>query len=184
MIDAWEMVGRLLTDNAFETAVFGGVYSGPYPMNTCNRVQIPQKDYDTLQAAARTKMQGPLSLMALGEVLVAMRVPNFRNALDGLARAITATGVNTAGRDPVFYQALGASMVDMRLLAQIPNNFQNFGFNLGGAQPDATRIVTDNGVTTAAKAFCGTCWARGCNLKTILWPEHVHPVEDPMTLKF
>ena|ERR1700733_13793164 len=184
MIDAWEIIGRLLTDADFETAVFGGVYSGPYPMNTSNRVSIPKTDYDALQAAVSSKVKGPMSLMALGEILVAMRVPNFRNVLAALAKAIAATGVNTAGRDPVFYQALGASMVDMQLLAQIPNRFQKFGFNLGAAQPDATTIVTDSAVTAAAQPFCDACWERGCSLKTIFWPAHVHPVENPFTIKF
>jgi hypothetical protein len=184
MTDAWEIVGRLLTDADFETAVFGGVYSGPYPMNTSNRVSIPQADFDTLRSAVSTKVKGPLSLMGLGEILVAMRIANFRNVLDALAKTIANTGVNTAGRDPVFYQALGATMVDRQLMAQIPGKFQNFGFNLGAAQPDATTIVTDNNVIAAMLPFCAACWEKGCLLKTLFWPEHVHPVENPFTIKF
>jgi len=184
MTDAWEIVGRLLTDVAFETAVFGAAYSGPYPMNASNRVSIPETDYKALKAAVSTKVKGPISLMALGEILVAMRLPNFRSALDTLAKAIAAAGANTTGQEPIFYQALGATLVDMQLLAQIPNKFQNFGFDLGGAQPDATKIVTDNHVIAAAQPFCNSCWAKGCLMKTIFWSDHIHPVENPFVIKF
>jgi hypothetical protein len=184
MTDAWEIIGRLITDDEFKTEIFGGVYSGPYPMNTTNRAQIPEQDYQTVRERAATKVKGPISLAAAGEVLIAMRFPDFRPRLDDLAKAIKTTGINTAGRKPVFYQTLGASMADMRLLGRIANRFSEFGLEVGGDNDDLTTVLTDNGVIAAAKAFCSTCWTGGCQLRMIFWPEHVHPVESPFSLKF
>jgi hypothetical protein len=181
MIDAWEIVGRLATDRAFATTVFGAKYTTPYQSTPNNRAVIPGPDYDALRKQVRTKIAGPVSLMALGELLVAMRLPGVKDSLDKLAAAIDATGVKTAGRSPMFYAALGASLVDMNLRTQIPGNFGNFGFNLGADEADATKIITDPGVQKLGQDFCKTCWSEGCLMKTIFWPAHVHPFE--FTLK-
>jgi len=187
MIDAWEIVGRLVTDAAFETAVFAINYATPYAVNLSNRAQIPKPDFDALRAVVATRLTGPISLMALGEILVAMRAPNFKATLDQLAAAIANTGVNTGGRTPMFYTALGATMVDSKLRAVIAGNFPAYGFKLDGDAPDAAKIITDAGVGPKADAFCASCWSKGCNLKTVFWDAHIHPVEtlvdNPFVLK-
>jgi len=185
MIDAWEIIGRVLTDADFRNTVLKCGSTKPYPVNATSRADIPDDDYDRLRDAVGTKVKGPISLMALGEMLIAMRIPGLKEPLGKLAAAICNTGVNTTDRTPLFYAALGAAMVDQELLKQLPYDVKRFGFDLTQKdEDDLKNIITDQNVIDAEDPFCMSCWSEGCNLKMLYWEGHLHPIENPFLWRF
>jgi len=182
MIDAWEIIGRWVTDAAFATAIFNTNSATGYPLNATHRVKIPEQNFTNLRAVVASKLNSPVSLMALGEILVAMRFPKFGEAHEGLKQAIAGTAVNTTNRNSLFYTALGAAIVDPKLRQQIATGskqWSDFGFHLTQNDvTDANAILRAPAVQSTADVFCMRCWSEGCNLKTEFWPSHAHPLES------
>jgi hypothetical protein len=193
MTDSWEILGRLAADATFWGDVKKAALSAPPRPGANGRSAIPEGDYkkalDTVRNAGTGLKDQPISLMALGELLVALASNNFRAALDGLATAIQHTGMNTVGRDFNFYVALGAMIVDGQLRGQLLSAppykpFDTFGFVrvLPADRADLVKLGDANqspAVAAAANTLCGTVWHPDCNLKVVIWTGHTHPVANP-----
>jgi hypothetical protein len=125
MIDFWEVIGRALTDEEYREAILGANLSKqPYPERD-GLLEIPKADYDTMLSIIRTRMDGPVSLMALGETIIALTYKGFPINLRKTAEAIRATHVRTQDRDALFYIALGASILDKVLRRKLQHDELN-----------------------------------------------------------
>lgn len=189
MIDFWELMGRMLTDQNFLNAVLGYRATPAFtpavanPMN--QRIAIPQADYDnmrTIVCGARAPMQGkPVSLMALGEILYVLTKPNFASRARAACAALNGLLAPQVTQQAPFYQALGAMTLDGSLRAEMADGgrFAQNGFG-NVDQADQTNLSnylrTGSGGEQAITALCGAGWQNDCNDKMLFWANHTHPI--------
>jgi hypothetical protein len=187
MIDLWEVIGRMLTDEEFREAVLGA--------NVCKK-ELPDKDgcwdipesaYNKMLSIVRTRMDGPISLMALGEMIVSQRFASFGENVRTAAVQIYETSIPTHGRDSNFYIALGAMALDeelrKRLQHEHPNHAQFDAYGFKRVSHDDRRALLkifhkgDKAMEIAFNAVCHDpgLWVPDCNDKMIYWKGHKHP---------
>jgi hypothetical protein len=175
MIDFWEVIGRALTDEEFREAVLGANLNTKAPDQE-GYWEIPEKDYETMLAVIRTRMDGPVSLMALGEIIVSLTYATFSVNLRKVAEQIHATNVRTKDRDAHFYVAMGAMVLDRLLRERLRHDrlnhtqFDTYGFK--HVSHDERRalltIFSDQNRVLEERifAFCeghGSPWVPDCN---------------------
>lgn len=185
MLDLWEYVGRLVTDQLVCNSYLNTQFQNHYAVNGVPQYHpnINDADYDAMRglffAAQGGAPQRPVSLMALGEMLWALTDARFPPAVRQLftdtQNAAAANNIALAGRTPDFYTGLGATTIDPQLRA--PGPLDTAGFvNLKGA--DRTDVLTlANAVDPSMDAFCNSSpWQKDCSARAIQWGGHLHPV--------
>jgi hypothetical protein len=192
MIDFWEMLGRMVTNQNFLNALVG-FKKVQYTVGSDQRALIPNDpstiggqlndDYYLMRQIVQQYMPGkPLSLMALGEMLYALTIPAFRVKGQIAYAKIAQMGI-PAPQNDYFYVALGAMILDDGLRSELVdnNNWNNWGFD-SVAAPDRASLtgllnVNQNAdVVDAVHNFCLTGWDIDCNDRVIEWVGHTHPV--------
>ena len=70
MIDTWEILGRMLTDENFRAHVYRAAPRKQPVINAATRAEFAEKDFKRMRAAVTTVIQDrPISLAGLGEIL-------------------------------------------------------------------------------------------------------------------
>jgi hypothetical protein len=200
MLDLWEIMGRLATDDQFRRAVFNSNFQPTYyqdvdaAKNPNHRVKIPPEDYKNMRAVASLRVDGPISLMALGEILFAMTDARFKKAVSDLADTLAELFAkldepldpSTRGTD--FFQALGVLLIDLNLQQDFvddPTSIHQFALDaLLGDDLDAVHQVLSQlpseGAPTprvflCCQDLCQGSWVPDCNALLAEWDTQVAP---------
>ncbi len=187
MVDFWEVLGRATTDDAFRNEMFDSFANSfpPVPDQTNKYAcRFDDRDYDAARKTVVAKM-GPVSLMALGEWFVVCKLhPDSRPVLDKAAQI--AQGILNGYRspNPVFYQALGAALLDSNFRAAFNGGHErDYGFNLSAPDRAAlAQIIGNNGFQGHSGSFHNLSWSSGgCKDMVIQWAAHpyAHALETP-----
>jgi hypothetical protein len=198
MIDAWEVMGRLLTDDVFRAAVFAAAPTTRPSVNQATRATYRMDAFTSLNTAIRTVITDrPLSLMGLGEILWPLGSDDFRKKLTIAAQVVIQTGINMNRVNYYFYAALGAMMVDGQLRQNLKSSspyspFDTWGWGqlaLADRQalvglfdwtPAGAGVVPTPPFELACENVCRVNWTEDCFLKTIDLTydsgDHTHPV--------
>jgi hypothetical protein len=165
MIDFWEILGRAATDDVFRNTMYDS-FNGKQPAATANPFAclFADADYDTVRNLVIPRI-GPVSLMALGEwLVVSMLHDNTRPLLNNVSQIAQQILTGYQSTNPVFYQALGAGIVDTGFrdafnLAQE----EAFGFRLNAADRNALAPVLADGAFSAQSGqFHDSAWGETC----------------------
>jgi hypothetical protein len=191
MMDTWEIFGRLATNDQFRQAVLAARFTGKYEVD-CDGIKIGAGDYTLARDLARTVIQDrPLSLMALGELIVVLVYPRFRDGLEQLAKEISAD-FTIGERDWRFFVCLGAMFFDSALAADLQadaTSFARYGFlapDYPGREEDIETLqaMFDQDkfpkISNAANDACLDPWEKQCICRVLFWSEHLHPRENPL----
>ena len=187
MIDFWEILGHTATDDAFRKTMyqtFAGKKPAQNPDGDNNFACLfADADYDTVRGLVVAKM-GPVSLMALGEwLVVSMLHPDSQPLLDNLGGTTQHLLAGYTSTNPLFYQTLGAAMVDSSFRDQFnANNEKAYGFNLPAAdRTTLAKVIGDNTFAAQAGIFHDSTWDDSCKDMCIQWPVHpyAHALENP-----
>ena len=191
MIDTWEIVGLLVTNHSFLKDFFATKVSAPdwSKLDTTMRWAIPLEDYEAMRQTVERYYDGPVSLMALGELIVARAYPKFEARLTALADAVphVAGGAKLSKRDPYFYVGLGAMSLDgvlrndLRGTDSAHPQFDTAGFSRVKVTDRALLVKIFDQGNTANPAADGVCdpdgsWNPDCYAKTLAWEDHMHPL--------
>jgi hypothetical protein len=191
MIDFWKMMGFLVTNDNFRADLFS-IPLRTYTMMANQRARIPGdpaaspasggNDYALIRGLVQPYLTGmPLSLMALGEMLVSLTHQDFRADATNVARLIGGLGLS-APDDDNFYIALGAMILDSNLTPKLlAGDWEPWGFGAVTAN-DRDRLnrilnpAVSPAIPNAVHDFCVNLWGHECNDNLIEWPAHTHPV--------
>jgi hypothetical protein len=187
MIEVWEAMGRMLTDEEFREAILGANVSKRAQPDEYGSWAILEQDYNTMLKAVRTRMDGPVSLMALGELIVALTYDNFGQSVRNLFHEICETHVRIDDCDPQFYVALGAIAIDPILRAKLlveQENHAQFDANGFKRVCDADRRALleifrqGNNDMDAAIADFLVPWQIECYLRYCYFLGHKQPMPE------
>jgi hypothetical protein len=186
MNDFWQVFGRLAADDDFRKTVYRHFPVQDYPSDEddCGIV-IHQRDYDDLRPMiAKTNPYLPMSVMALGEILMCISTDLFRTGFHELITAIKDSKVPLANRSPLFYAALGLMLIDGQIVGDFatdPNSFDRhqFGKLTDPEKADLVTIARDNNITRHANSVCYDYWSSGCNAQYSSYDKRVHPTATP-----
>jgi hypothetical protein len=193
MIDFWEMVGRMVTNQAFLKDLIG-FKRVQYPVGGNQRALIPadrstiggaqlNDDYELMRTVVTNYMPGkPLSLIGLGTMLWALTIPSFRTK-GQIAAAKIAQAQLPAPVNDSFYVALGVIIVDDNMRIELIDNGNWAGWGFSSVDPaDRASLakildVNDNPDTVSSvHNFCLTGWPVDCDARMFEWVGHTHPV--------
>lgn len=172
MVDFWQILGHAVTDDAFRGRLFS-TFAGKMPAANPDKTNpfaclFDPNDYNTARGLILTKV-APVSLMALGEWLVVSMVsPSAQTPLDNIAGVLKGIlgkpGAAYVPANEVFYQALGAAIVDTNFRNAFNQNQEgNLGFNLAQRDRDALApAIADSGFIAQAGDFHDVCWDHSC----------------------
>jgi hypothetical protein len=197
MTDAWEILGRMLTDKKFRKSVFRVAPTKRPCVNRATRAKFDEKDYEDLRKVVRRFIPRPISLMGLGEMLWPLAGDSFRNHVEAIVKVIRWTGIRTERENHYFYVALAAMVVDAKLRTKLTGpvdskDWDRFGYS-SLSHEDRKALVDlffwlppNSGVTTltplqkASEDLCDDDWTDDCFIRTIFleYPTgvHTHPV--------
>jgi len=189
MIDYWEVLGRLATDDALRAQLYRDFPVGEYPYdgNGCG-IQIPWAALLRAREVIRPVMKTrPLSVMGLGEVLMSISTNVFRTRFQLVIDEIDASDIETSGRSHWFYAALGLMLVDNNIMTAFSNGGDvfaeaQFGELSGDEADDLQNLALDGKLVALAADLCYVYWSQGCYDKYMQWElditqtYHVHPV--------
>src|SRR5437868_10024261 len=114
MIDFWQIEGALLTNSAFGEELFAKFPTEqPYPYDParCGLV-IDEEDFKEARKVIEKHINEPVSLFALGELLVSITRPGGRAAMRALRQELAKSGRIAQPLNPRFLVALGALVID------------------------------------------------------------------------
>ncbi len=196
MLDLWEVFGRLASDKTFFDNLCAACSSKYYPLAkdvgwlSGKALNIPEKAYQKLHKALAPVVTGPVSLMALGELLMVFSSPKFRSLAAKLVREIEKTHVNTSNRTKLFYTALGCMVLDDTVRSDFANRvYDRNGFGaltegvggLPGEQDDLASLADpEKKVMIKANDLCRLFWHQGCCDQLNFYTGHVHILAQPM----
>jgi hypothetical protein len=168
MIDFWEILGRAVTDDGFRNKMydaFAKTEPKPNP-NERNKYacMFANVDYDSARELVVAKM-GPVSLMGLGEWLVVSALhPKSRALLNNTAGIVQQILHGYNSTSPVFYQTLGASIVDSGFRDKFnAESESDYGFVLSSADRAAlTPVVSDGAFGLECDKFHELAWDEAC----------------------
>ena len=185
MVDFWEMLGHVATDNAFRDTMYD-TFAGKQPQpDNDNKFAclFADDDYGAVRNLVASRM-GPVSLMALGEwLVVSMLHPESRPLLDAVAQNVQALLNGYRSNNPIFYQTLGAAIVDTGFRDEFNAlNEGNYGFHPNQADRDAlAAVIGDGGFGAQAGKFHNNTWDETCKDMCIQNQGHpyAHALEKP-----
>lgn len=186
MIDFWEIIGRTVVDDPFRNQMFSAfaqskAAANPDQGNTFACL-FSDADYDQARQLVLGKM-GPVSLLALGEwLVVSVLHRDSQPSLDNVAKIVQGSLKGYTSADPLFYQTLGAAVVDSGFRDEFNNNGEKaFGFNLSANDRQALApIIADGGFGTQSSTFHDDTWDDACKDMVIQSQGHpyAHALED------
>jgi hypothetical protein len=185
MTDFWEVLGRLVTNGDFRTTLFGAFSPGSYPIDLTHlTASIPKAQYGSAAdiIAKKTFADRPVSVMAIGELLYSMSYQRFRDFVEQLSQAITASRVPTSNRTPLFYMGLGDLIVD----AQTAQFFHAGQFDqahytaLTNPERGDLQTLADPAGSLAkiSSSLCAFLWTVKCFVKQFAYDGHTHPIAN------
>jgi hypothetical protein len=201
MTDFWEILGRIVADTNFRTALFTFPQRNYQPpVNSLANIpadfmslgtEAPNDDYDILRELIKAQpgmADKPYSVTSLGVMLYGLSFPEFRKRATAMGYAIAQSGVVLP---PVtnsgFYTAMGAMTVDAHLRDQlVAGNWRRFGFYTLVPDTDKTtlaklmNVVTNLDVVQSATYFCSFLWDGSCDNKAMEWAgylQYVTPIK-------
>jgi hypothetical protein len=165
MIDFWEILGRAATDDVLRATMYD-TFKGKKPATTANPFAclFADSDYDKVRNLLIPQM-GPVSLMALGEwLVVSMLHDDTRPLLDNVSHIAQQILQGFQSTNPVFYQALGAGIVDTAFRDVFNRNQEgNFGFRLNATDRNALApVFLDGSFSAQSGQFHDTAWGETC----------------------
>jgi len=181
MVDFWEIVGRLVTDGALRTTLFNAISTGSYPLDTRGyRIVIPSDHYDGIRTIVGPKLHGPVSLMALGEILYLLADQRLRVGVTALSTVISNSGAATTGRSAAFYTALGAMVFDDTVRTGFEgDDFTYFPGVTGDEKNTIVSLAVAAGpLQNAASELCRDGWNPDCFVKFRFYTDHTHPLAN------
>ena len=171
MVDFWEVFGRMLTNDEFREDLYHASPDSPYCLGVEDQclgnhgLEIPGSNYDDVRAVViGVVTDGPVSLQTLGELLMILSCPDFRDKANDLAAKIQGA-VNTSNGSKLFYTAVGCMMLDGQVNSAFANDvFDDIQFGgLTGLERDAIGKLARNGpIKTAAVTACMEFWGTAC----------------------
>lgn len=188
MLDAWEIIGRMLTDDDFRASVYKAAPRKHPAINKTTRAEFAERDFTRMRDAVTAVIKDrPVSLAGLGEILwpLVNNTRAFRDSIKKLTKIIEAGGVDTERDDPYFYVALGAMVVDPNLRGTLISEspftpFDDFGFT-SLSEDDRAALVSifsfmdprtvsaEAAADSASNDICETEWGSDCFLRTVWW---------------
>jgi hypothetical protein len=198
MVDFWEVFGRLVTSDRFREDLYDAIPTGfdkVMSVDTGSRLDIPESKYTAARDQIATVMDGPVSLMSAGELVMCIEFQPFRDRTDLLAEQVGDTGVNTRRRRPIFYQALGLMLLDAPVLDLFAHgDFEDAQFGTLNARDrrDIKKIAKDKQVKSQANMLCALFWVPDCFDKLFFYTStvkvdgrprqrhHTHPLANPL----
>jgi hypothetical protein len=185
MIDFWEILGHVATDDPFRDRMYD-TFAGKRPQpDATNKFAclFADQDYDTARGLVISRM-GPVSLMALGEwLVVSMLHPESRPLLNTVSQISQRILNGYQSNSPLFYQALGVAIVDTGFRdAFNQGNEPAFGFRLQQADRDALGpLLADGGFSGQCGKFHDLNWKDSCKDMCIQNQNHpyAHALEQP-----
>lgn len=185
MIDFWEIMGHATTDDAFRDKMYE-TFAGKLPeSDDTNKFacRFADADYDIARDLVISKV-GPVSLMALGEwLVVSMLHPESRPLLNAVAKTTQQILKGYQSPNPIFYQALGAAIVDTGFRDEFnQRKEQAYGFRLAQADRNALApLLADGGFSGQSGRFHDTTWDDTCKDMCIQNQNdpYAHALEEP-----
>jgi hypothetical protein len=186
MTDFWQIFGRLAANDDFRYGLYKQFAVQDYPKDEdeCG-IDVPKKDYEDLRAMiVKINPDLPMSVMALGEILMCISTDLFRSGFDDLVKAIKATKVPLDNRSSLFYAALGLLLIDGPIVLDFAKGPQFFALHQFGKlsdpeKNDLVKIARDTAVTEHASSVCYDYWSSGCNAQYSAYERRVHPTATP-----
>lgn len=191
MVDFWEVYGRMLADNTFRSGLMKVCPGQPYSIGTQvpslgnKGLMIDKQLYADARQVISSVVKGPVSLLAVGEVLMSASTDRFRASIEILAAAIQRT-VQTGGHSRLFYVGLGCMMLDGQVLADFSLGvFDDLQFDaLSTGERNALRTLANtNSVVMASGDVCMLYWDIACFDKYAFYTssgaDHMHPIVAP-----
>jgi hypothetical protein len=185
MVDFWEVFGRIVTNKKLrkelcKTCPDIDFKTTTFPNFTNVGLNIDKKHYDNARTIVSCYVtDGPVSMMALGELLMALSSKEFRKRAEELATAIVECGVNTNGASRLFYVALGCMLLDENIRNAFANGFfdrYQYGA-LGGLERDALATLANAAdVSSTATQACYLFWGTACGDFQTFYRGHLHPI--------
>jgi hypothetical protein len=186
MVDFWEIIGRVVTNDAFRAAMysnFAGSAASPNPdgenIFSC---LFADEDYMAARTLVLTQM-GPVSLMALGEwLVVSILRRKYKSDLDNVSAGAQELLHGYVSMNALFYQTLGAAIVDAKFL-QAFNQGQEaqYGFRL--RPPDRAAlagVLGDANFAGACGKFHDETWDDTCkDMVDQSVDRYSHAIENP-----
>ncbi|MGA7241410.1 MAG: hypothetical protein WBY44_37350 [Bryobacteraceae bacterium] len=172
MVDFWEVLGRMLTNDNFRGRLYRA-FPKPTWYDTGQEaatlvnwgLKIPAGHYKKARNIVKDVVKdGPVSLQTLGEILMVLSSQHFRDNADQLAKAIQAT-VNTQGNSKLFYIGIGCMVLDGSVRVSFKNAiFDDVQFgNLSGLEQDALATLAGNTrVKELSYDACQEFWDIAC----------------------
>jgi hypothetical protein len=194
MLDFWEALGRMATSSDCCTAVYAAVKTndpGGYPTAAFNPaagakfpnigLQIPSADYTAMRSAVMKYTDGPISMMALGELIMIVADSRFRALNNTLIKAIAASGAKTGPFSKLYYSALGCMLLDSKIRMAFAGDGANFDLNgysslTSPERASLTQLALDASVGPDADQVCALYWGVSCADLQTYYDGHLHPV--------
>jgi hypothetical protein len=185
MIDFWEILGHAAVNDGFRNNLYAAFAKSKAAPDDDNAYacMFADADYDAARKLVVAEIGHPISLMALGEWLVVSIVhPDSRPTLDTVAARVQGMLKGYNSTDPVFYQTLGASIVDAGFQDEFNQGKEpNYGFNLSQADRAAlVPVIADGTFQHQAGGFKAIPWDAACKDMVIqsLGEPYAHALED------
>jgi hypothetical protein len=198
MIDFWEALGRMAANQTFLNQVLTAIgtptievltgYWQPGTANSNYFSLVPDAtNTNNVRQLMSAECEGrPISLMGVGEMVLAVYTPEQKKRISSVATAIANS--NAAFQLTQWgYVALGAMIIDSPLLSNLTGvephtEFDNNGFSI---VPAADRTALDPVMrlipTEGATDFSAT-WGTVCLAKFAFFQTYQHPVVRPTGL--
>jgi hypothetical protein len=201
MIDFWEALGRMAAKPTFLQEILTAIGPNPNIEVITGYWQNPNSNYFSLvkdptntnnvRQLMSTECEGrPISLMGVGEMILAVYTPAQQDRITTVAKAIAAS--NAAFQLTQWgYVALGAMIIDAPLLAALIGVEPHSEFDTNGlgavlpvdrtALDPVMRLIGPAGLVQEAQQFSAT-WGTVCLAKFAFFNTYQHPVVRPTGL--
>jgi len=179
MVDFWNTLARIVTNDPLRKQIFDRFSTGLYHRDCAKRALIISGDhYDELRRIlAKDEPKTPVSLATLGELLFTISCESTRRLLDDMAKVIKRH--LSAPASALLLTGLGVLIVD----ESVRGLFRQGGFasvQLGGLEPAEKTLLTglakDKHLSTLADMLCDKDWRPDCLVKFNFYSNHVHVV--------
>lgn len=193
MIDLWMTIGRALTNETVLNALLTALPPQDYLIDVYFRgFRFSPADYDRARDAIRSGLSAagivpyPVSLMALGELLYTSSTIDEHKTLRKAQHLMQSENIGNS-RDPLFYTALGASMVDPAVRQLFASGrFQDVMFDALNPADRAllTKIASASQFHHLSGEFEDSKWTPDCDLRLVFYGDHCHHATSQAIEKF
>jgi hypothetical protein len=189
MIDFWEILGHVVTNDEFRKQMYEPfVHTKPKAVEgNAYACLFDPEDYSKAREIALQRVR-PVSMMALGEWLVlATLARGCRGRLDGVADVVQRLLDGYRSASPLFYRTLGISIVDPNFKGCFEGGGERaYGFDLDPVDRDRLAAVIgdpEGEFGAAAEHFKSGGWDQSCKDMCFVWDDYpyAHNLEKPLT---